>query len=116
MSSIPRLPRDYTDQKGQHGTPIQMLSPTGTSLRGSLTAVSARVGPFPDGAVVSLWASFDCYFRFGDVTVVADATAASDPLTALQREFYKLGTGVTHVAFILQSGVGPGIFHVRELL
>ena len=113
-TSIARLPRDFTERL--HGEPIQVLSPTGTSLRGSLTNMSARVGPFPAGPVVSLWASADCFFRFGDGTVVADATAASDPLTGLQREFYSLGAGNTHIAFILQSGVGPGIFHVRELV
>jgi len=113
MSSTPQLPRDFADRL--HGEPVQVLAPTGVSLRGTLTGASARVGPFLANSIVSLWASHDCYFRFGNVTVIADATANCDPLTGLQREFYHLGTGNTYVAFILQAGVGPGIFHVREL-
>ena len=115
-TSQPRLRRDADAQELKHGAPIQVLAPTGVSARGALTGVTDRVGPFLAGSVVSLWASIDCFFRFGDSTVTADATADCDPLTAKQREFYSLGAGNTHVAFILQSGAGPGIFHVRELV
>ncbi|MCI0355059.1 MAG: hypothetical protein L0099_08480 [Acidobacteria bacterium] len=114
------MQRDFLeDRGGQHGAPIQVLSPTGVNGETAIDEATAtnRIGPFPSPCVVSLWASVTCRFQMGDATVtVAADDATAEPLTAGQREFYRMPPGVTHIAARSRPAQGAGIFHGRELV
>lgn len=60
---------------------------------------------------VRLWASVDCFIRFGDASVVA--TTSDHPLTAKLPEVFQLD-GAIRIAGIVSSGTGTLFISVMQ--
>jgi hypothetical protein len=77
----------------------------------SLSVVSARTSAALHNETVRLWASVDCFVKFGDETV--EAITTDHPLTARTPEDFDMSQ-MTHVAGIVSSGTG--VLFVSKLL
>ena len=94
-----------------NGRALQSLTPSTTSVNGTIGGSSVRLA-IPTGAtVIRVSASGDCYLEFGDVTVVA---ASTDMLFPTGVEIFTLDPAWTHVALI-QSGTSTGTLSITEM-
>lgn len=92
------LPQDI---KGQT---IQAMAPDGSGIAQiTVGAASARVALPGDCEVVRVASTVDCWFRFGDGSVVA---AGTDSFFAKGSEIFKIPSGATHIAAIQTSAGG----------
>lgn len=82
--------------QSEEGDIIQTLSPHGAAANISITATSA-VTPLPDGDVIRISASIDCYLEFGDNGAVADTNSM---MFLSGTEVFKSPYSQTHVAVI----------------
>lgn len=89
------------------GKLLQVLSPGSvqpTTLSLAVTTANVALPTFtnPQVRVMRVWASVDCFVRFGGSTV--EATTSSHPLTAKVPEVFESNQG--YIAGIVSSGTG----------
>lgn len=99
------------------GNPVQALSPQNAAAQVAIGAASARIALPVDSdsgvaEVVRLAANQSCYFRFGDVTVVA--AAATDHLFPPGSELFETPAGATHIA-VIQDGAVTGKMTITRM-
>lgn len=85
------------------GIAIALLDHTKHQLV-SLSVASARSTPLQIGDTYRVWASVDCFIRFGNATV--DAATTDVPLSAGQWEPYSVADEEVYLAAIVSSGTG----------
>lgn len=105
--STSRLARDTL------GEPIQALAPDPANVaKVAIGAASNRVA-LPAGAeVVRVANNVSCYFKFGDVTVVA---TANDSLSPIGVDLFKVPTGATYLA-VIQDGAVTGSVTITSMV
>jgi hypothetical protein len=73
----------------------------------ALSVATARTAELAPG-VYRIWASVDCFVKFGDSAVTA--TTSDMPLTAKLKEDHVLLATLSHIAGIVSSGTGVLFF------
>lgn len=94
--------------------PIQAVSVTGTPVNITLTGTSQRSAlptGLVNGEICRMASTIDCFFKFGDDTVVAAAGDSS--LFTAGVEYMKVPPGITHIAVIWYAEAGD--FSIQEI-
>lgn len=96
------------------GNQLQVLGINGASPQKIDLAVTSAVNStniVSTSDCVRLWASVDCFVKFGDASVVA--TTNDHPLTAKVPEVFQLD-GATRIAGIVSTGTGALFISVMQ--
>jgi len=104
-------------QQDANGVPIQTLRPRpagGHKIDFTLSSVRNGTAFSPSSGFVELWATQDCFIRFGDTSVAAAAGGGDKFLPANQWSPPYPLKGATHVAAI-RAGATNGSLYVSEM-